>query len=171
LSHPQALSELGTGTGTWWGDKSWENAPGMLLDVSLAADTLAGGLAPVKSLAKPKKPQIPCKPPKTPKRLLPGLKFDGKTGKLTQHAPDWGLGTKGKVPAGAADQVAKIAEAIYRRATEIKQGVWRGGVDDALFYSNGKHIVVTKSDGTFVTILKNAQSNKWFNQATSIWKQ
>ena len=67
------------------------------------------------------------------KGILPGLKLEGKIGKLTQHAPDWGLGTKGYVPAGAGNQVAKIVEAIHRRATIVKQGMWRGGVDDAFF--------------------------------------
>jgi hypothetical protein len=100
---------------------------------------------------------------------LPGLNLAGRQGKLTQHAPDWGIGTKGAVPAGGANQVGKIAQAIHKRATEIRQGDWWG--KNALFYSNGKHVVVTEADGTFITILKNAQNNQRFNAASTIWKQ
>lgn len=44
-----------------------------------------------------------------------------------------------------------------------------GGFKDALFFSNGRHIIVTRSGGTMITILKNAMGNKHFNKATSIW--
>lgn len=40
---------------------------------------------------------------------------------------------------------------------------------DALFFSNGRHIIVTRSDGTMITILKNAMGSKHFNKATTIW--
>jgi len=131
------------------------------------------------------RPGVPSKAPPTEARpvkamptkmrspeLLPSLKFKGRTGKLVQHAPDWGFGTKGKVPKGAANKVARIAQSIRRRATIIKQGTWgrgAGKVENAIFYSNGKHIVVTKPDGLFVTILKNAMKNKHFQNATTIW--
>ncbi|MCG9875919.1 MAG: hypothetical protein MH321_14170 [Leptospiraceae bacterium] len=102
--------------------------------------------------------------------ILPGLIFDGKLGKLTQHAKDWAVSTKGG-PQEVASRVQKLATHFYNNSQLIKQGNWRGGINDAIFYSNGKHIVVTKSDGTFITILKNAQKNKWFQNANEIWSK
>jgi len=92
------------------------------------------------------------------------------TGKLTQHAPDWGFGTKGNVPNGAAAQVGRIAKAIVKGASEIRQGAWHG-FQDAIYYFDGKHIVVTQADGTFITILKDAAKNGHFNKASTIWKK
>ena len=37
--------------------------------------------------------------------------------------------------------------------------------NDVVFHFNGKHIVVSQADGTFITLLKNAANNRWFNQA------
>jgi hypothetical protein len=68
----------------------------------------------------------------------------------------------------------KITRAVVRRVDHIKQGPWRGGLQDALYYSNGKHVVVTRPDGTFVTVLRNFDYSKpgsWFNSATTIWKK
>jgi hypothetical protein len=48
FSFPQALSNVGTGLGTWFGDKTWENAPAACLDIALIADTLAMGMAPIR---------------------------------------------------------------------------------------------------------------------------
>lgn len=88
----------------------------------------------------------------------------GREGKLIQHAPDWGIGTKGAVPSGAARQMEAIVRHIHRGARQVRQGPWHQ-YDDALFYFNGKHIVVTQPDGTLITVLKNAANNRWFNQA------
>lgn len=69
----------------------------------------------------------------------------------------------------------KITSRIHRNATEIRQGNWMnpnaGGFSDAIFYSNGRHVVVTQSDGTLITVLKNATGNKHFDRATVIFKK
>ncbi len=101
-------------------------------------------------------------------RLRAPLVLAGREGKLVQHAVDWGIGTKGNAPSGAADLVAAIARHIYNRATQMRQGQWRD-IADALFYYKNGQIVVTKPDGTLITILKNAGKNKWFNNASIIW--
>ena len=108
------------------------------------------------------------------KFIGPGLKLEGRLNKLVQHAHQWGIGEKGMaVTKGQIGQMEKLAKHIYKNATEIRQGTWAnpvaGGFENALFYSNGKHIVVTRVDGTFVTILRNAMGNKNFNAATKIW--
>lgn len=99
---------------------------------------------------------------------MPPLNLTGRQGKLTQHAPDWGYGTRGQVPAGAANNVGTIARHIYRNATQVRQGRWHQ-VPDGIFYFKNNHIVVTKPDGSFITILKNAQNNRWFNEAGILW--
>ncbi len=96
---------------------------------------------------------------------MPPLNLAGREGKLIQHAPDWGIGTRGAVPSGAARQMEAIVRHIHKGARQVRQGMWRNQVDDAIFYFNGKHIVVTKPDGTLITVLKNAKNNRWFNQA------
>ena len=49
VSTPQAIGHLGEGSGTFAGNPSWQNAPGMLMDVSVAASVLAAGMAPLPS--------------------------------------------------------------------------------------------------------------------------
>ena len=53
LSTPQALGHLGEGAGTFSADPSWQTAPGLLSDISVAAGTLAGGLSPVAAFNTP----------------------------------------------------------------------------------------------------------------------
>jgi len=53
LSYPQTISRLGTGTGTYAGNPTLENLAGVFEDISITADVLAGGLAPLPSF-KPK---------------------------------------------------------------------------------------------------------------------
>jgi hypothetical protein len=69
----------------------------------------------------------------------------------------------------------RIVNRIHRNATEVRQGNWAnpsaGGFSDALFYSNGRHVVVTQSDGTLITVLKDATGNKHFNNANVIFKK
>ncbi|MEZ6136991.1 MAG: FG-GAP-like repeat-containing protein [Pirellulaceae bacterium] len=100
---------------------------------------------------------------KAPKRLTP-LNLAGREGKLIQHAPDWGIGTKGAVPSGAAQRMEEIVRGIHQGARQIRKGRWHQ-YDDAIFYFDGNHIVVTQPDGTLLTVLKDAANNKWFNQA------
>ncbi|MCL9806901.1 hypothetical protein NAT51_15300 [Flavobacterium amniphilum] len=102
----------------------------------------------------------------------PGLKINDN--KLKQHAVQWGLAKKGD--ALTTEQLVwmrKIAERIYRNPIEIRQGTWMkpgaGGFENAVFYYNGTHIVVTQSDGTMITILRRAGGNKHFNNARSLW--
>jgi RHS repeat-associated protein len=45
LETPEGISHLGEGTGKWWEDPSLENTPGVLMDISMAASILAGGLS------------------------------------------------------------------------------------------------------------------------------
>jgi RHS repeat-associated protein len=102
----------------------------------------------------------------------PGLKLSDN--KLIQHAQQWGIAEKGA--ALTKDQLGtmrKLANHIYKFASTVRQGTWgnpaAGGFKDAIFYSNGKHVVVTQSDGTMITILRNAMGNKHFNNALTIW--
>jgi hypothetical protein len=104
---------------------------------------------------------------------MPPLSLEGRIGKLTQHAPDWGFGTKGFPPPGAAAKVGDIAKSIVDNASSIKQGPWGKGTaiaPDALFFSDGQHVVVTQPDGKFITILKEAATvNKRFLNAVPLW--
>jgi hypothetical protein len=66
--------------------------------------------------------------------------------------------------------MTKVVTRIHRRADDIRQGAWRGGVQDALFFSDGKHVVVTGPSGEFITVLKNgAGTNSWFLKATRLY--
>ena len=69
----------------------------------------------------------------------------------------------------------KLSHHIYKNASEIRQGTWAnpaaGGFNNALYFSNGRHIVVTQTDGTMITILKHAQGNKHYNNAQTIWRK
>ena len=47
VSTPQTIGHLGEGSGTFAGNPSWRTAPGMLMDVSVAASVLAAGMAPL----------------------------------------------------------------------------------------------------------------------------
>jgi hypothetical protein len=58
----------------------------------------------------------------------------------------------------------EIVRGIHGGARQIRQGRWHQ-YDDAFFYIDGSHVVVTQSDGTLITVLKNAANNEWFNQA------
>ena len=89
-----------------------------------------------------------------------------------QHARDWyELAPGNNATKNQITLLENLAKRIHKSPKIIKQGSWRGQFSDAFFYSNGKHIVVTKSDGTFITILKNAhKSNAWFKKATIVPK-
>ena len=50
---PAAIGHLGEGTGTFSADPSWENAPGMLMDVSIAASVMAAGMSGLPSATRP----------------------------------------------------------------------------------------------------------------------
>lgn len=106
------------------------------------------------------------------KMLGPGLKIANN--KLVQHAYQWGIGKKGNaISTHELAVMQRITQHIYKNSTTIRQSSWgnpaAGGFSNALFYSNGSHIVVTQSDGTMITLLKNAMGNKHFNNATTLW--
>ncbi|CEN36674.1 RHS repeat-associated core domain protein (fragment) [Capnocytophaga cynodegmi] len=106
------------------------------------------------------------------KTLTPGLKI--AENKLIQHAHQWGIVEKGSsLTIEQVNLMKNLTNHIYKNSTIIRQGTWgnpmAGGFKDALFFSNGRHIIVTRSDGTMITILKNAMGNKHFNKATTIW--
>ena len=56
-------------------------------------------------------------------------------------------------------------EGIVGNYDEVKQGEWRGGVEGALFYRQDDDVVVTDSEGNFITILKNGVENSYYNEA------
>lgn len=56
-------------------------------------------------------------------------------------------------------------ENIVGRYDQVKQGAWRGGVKDNLFFRKGNDVVVIKPDGSFVTILKDGVNNSFFKNA------
>ena len=61
-----------------------------------------------------------------------------------------------------------MIEAIHASPAEVRQGAWNpniGGGSDYCFYRLGDDVVVTKADGTFVTILKGGITNGWYQGA------
>jgi hypothetical protein len=101
-------------------------------------------------------------------RNLPELRVDdaqfGK--KVAKHARDFGLDPSD--PA-ARDQVRGHIEDAHANPDEVRQGPWNpkgGGRADDLFYRKGPDVVVTKSDGTFVTVLSGGEDNGWYKAAT-----
>lgn len=91
------------------------------------------------------------------KAVGPGLRVADN--KLIQHASQWGTVEKGvALSEGQLGTMRKLANHIYKNANTIRQGSWgnpaAGGFSDALFYSNGKHIIVTQSNGNMITILR-----------------
>ena len=98
------------------------------------------------------------------KRLLPGLKINSKQfgKKIGKHTQDFGLDPSD--PAARKFMQDKI-ESIVGRYDQVKQGVWRGGVQDAIYYRQGADVVVTKVDGSFITILKDGVNNSFFKGA------
>ncbi|WP_103352183.1 putative T7SS-secreted protein [Amycolatopsis sp. CA-128772] len=101
---------------------------------------------------------------------VPEVKVDGKQfgTKVGKHAQDYGLN-----PADAESRawVRQHVDDISRTPNEVRQGPWNpqgGGGSDYYFLRKGEDVVVTKSDGSFVTILKGGQANGWFNGAAPV---
>jgi hypothetical protein len=92
---------------------------------------------------------------------------DGQFGaKVGKHAQDFGLDPKDPV---ARAQIRSTIESIHASPDEIRQGAWNpngGGGPDYCFYRQGDDVVVTRADGTFVTVLKGGVGNGWFRGAT-----
>jgi len=100
----------------------------------------------------------------------PELKIDdGQFGtKIGKHAQDYGLD-----PANPADRawLRGHIEEIVDNPQEVRQGPLNpsgGGANDDFFFRRGDDVIVTKSDGTFVTILKGGVNNGWFNGASVV---
>ncbi|WP_170214911.1 polymorphic toxin-type HINT domain-containing protein [Streptomyces otsuchiensis] len=89
--------------------------------------------------------------------------FGKKWGK---HAQDYNLN-----PGDASSRKwfrDRIAE-VRTSPDEVRQGPWnptRGGGEGYFFYRQGDDLLVTKSDGQFVTMFPMESPNKWFQQAT-----
>jgi hypothetical protein len=94
---------------------------------------------------------------------------DGQFGaKVGTHARDFGLNPADPT---ARAQIRSMIAGIHRNFDELKQGPWNpkgGGGTDYLFYRQGADVVVTQSNGSFVTILKGGEMNGWFQGATRI---
>ena len=89
--------------------------------------------------------------------------------KVADHAPDYGLD-----PRNPADRewLRNHIQDIGQNFEEARQGSWhpavKGGGTDFWFLRKGSDVVVTKGDGTFVTILKNGDTNSWFRKAIAV---
>jgi hypothetical protein len=97
--------------------------------------------------------------------IVDDTQFGSKVGK---HARDYGLD-----PANPADRawIKGHIEEITRNPEEVKQGPWNpqgGGNPDDFFFRRGDDVIVTKGDGTFVTILKGGIGNGWFKGASAV---
>jgi hypothetical protein len=107
----------------------------------------------------------PTRPESAPELKTGDTQFGKKVGK---HAQDYGLD-----PANPADRawIKGHIEEIVQNPEEVRQGPWnpqgRGASDD-VFFRRGDDVIVTKSDGTFVTILKGGINNGWFNGASAV---
>lgn len=87
---------------------------------------------------------------------------------MGKHAQDFGLS-----PAEQADRqwVQQHVEDIVQNPSETRQGAWNpngGGGTDYWFFRQGSDVVITRADGTFVTVLQNGSTNGWFNGATVV---
>lgn len=99
------------------------------------------------------------------KLLTPGLRIsDAQFGaKAGQHGID---------PSSAAGRAVFRGqlESTYGGYSELRQGTWRGGNADFLFYRNGSDVLITKPNGEFVTILQgNGPSNSFYRAAKTIY--
>ncbi|TQN32859.1 pretoxin HINT domain-containing protein [Haloactinospora alba] len=92
-----------------------------------------------------------------------GKQFGKKIGK---HAQDYGLD-----PSSSKDRewIKNHIEDISKNPEEVRKGNWNpegGGASDNIFFRKGNDVVVTKNDGTFVTVLKDGTNNGWFKDAS-----
>jgi hypothetical protein len=99
-------------------------------------------------------------------KLVDNLQLGKKIGK---HARDFGLN-----PANPADRqfVVNRIRQITDNWDEVRQGQWHpggGGGSDYLFFRQSADVVVTKSSGDFVTILKGGVNNGWFRAANPLF--
>ena len=97
-----------------------------------------------------------------PKLRIDTTQFGHKVG---QHAQDYGL-----APGNQAhrDWIQNHIEDIGNNFVESRQGAWRGGCTDCIFYRKEADVVVAKANGDFITILKGGINNKFFVGASPI---
>jgi RHS repeat-associated protein len=101
---------------------------------------------------------------------VPELQTDDKQlgTKIGKHAGDFGLD-----PSSAADRETletKIKD-IASSPDQVRQGKYNpkaGGGSDYFFFEQGSDVVITKSDGTFVSILSDGADNTWYKNATEV---
>ena len=76
--------------------------------------------------------------------------------KIGKHARDFGLDASNE-----ADRLKmhEIIADIVSNKDEIRVGSWRGQENDVLFFIKGNDVVITKTDGEFVTVLKDGVIN------------
>lgn len=92
---------------------------------------------------------------------IPDAQFGKKIGK---HAADYGLD-----PSNEADRNTlknKIIDIVKNSEYSVKADNWRGQ-SEVIYYLKEDDVVVTKTDGTFVTILKDGVNNARFKEARS----
>ena len=76
--------------------------------------------------------------------------------KIGKHAQDFGLDASKEEDRLKMEHI--IADIVSNK-DEIRIGSWRGQHDDVLFFVKGNDVVITKTDGEFVTILKDGVKN------------
>lgn len=59
-------------------------------------------------------------------------------------------------------------ERIFNNADEIRKGSFRGQDSEVFFYRRGRDVVLTKSNGDFITILTNGASNQRFLESSIV---
>ncbi|HEX5113801.1 MAG TPA: hypothetical protein VFW65_01255 [Pseudonocardiaceae bacterium] len=109
--------------------------------------------------------ETPTRPESAPKLKVDDSQFGTK---IAKHARDYGLDPSD--PADRAWMRGHIDD-IADNPEQVKQGPWNpngGGASDDYFFRKGDDVVVTKRDGTFVTILKGGINNGWFKGATVV---
>ena len=90
---------------------------------------------------------------------VPALKFNSSN-KLNQHAHNWGIGKRGAPPKNASKMMKVIAKRIHANTKTIHNVKWQNQPGVCRYHFDGKHAIVTRSDGSLVTILKNPGKNK-----------
>jgi hypothetical protein len=63
-----------------------------------------------------------------------------------------------------------VIQDIGKKYDDVRLGPWHpqgGGGTDYVFFRQGSSVVVTKSDGEFVTVLTGGDTNSWFLGASA----
>jgi len=85
--------------------------------------------------------------------------------KIGKHAQDYGLDPSNP---NHRNWLQNHIEDIGQNYEQVRQDAWNphgGGGSDYFFFQKGRDVVVSQSDGTFVTLLKDGIDNKWFDSA------